>query len=126
MAGGRRPLVKLGLAVSHFSLLSHHARQITSTFKACKTQKNYKHFQFTPVVPSSPTRCSPSSASSFGILFVVMMIGLVAGSGIFQPYGPVCPIECIGHIQKQMGSRLLKLTKDMKGKTVRGLEELGD
>ncbi|PSN43544.1 hypothetical protein C0J52_03698 [Blattella germanica] len=84
---------------------------------ACKTQKNYKHFQFTPVVPSSPTRCSPSSASSFGIVFVVM-IGLVPGSGIFQPYGPVCPIECIGHIQKQMGSWLLKLTKDMKGRIV--------
>ncbi|PSN30075.1 hypothetical protein C0J52_27803 [Blattella germanica] len=90
--------------------------------ETCYTQKTYEHFQFTPVVPSSPTRCSPISASSFRILFVVVRIGLVAGISIFPPYGSACP----GHIQKRMGSRLLKFTKHMKGKTVRALEELGD
>lgn len=37
-----------------------------------------------------------------------------------EPYGPDCPVvkkECIGHVQKRMGSRLRRLKKQM-GKTV--------
>ncbi|KAJ4447244.1 hypothetical protein ANN_09248 [Periplaneta americana] len=45
-----------------------------------------------------------------------------------EPYGSDCPIEkleCVGHVQKHMGSRLLKLTKDMKGKKLEDGKGIG-
>ncbi|KAJ4449279.1 hypothetical protein ANN_00677 [Periplaneta americana] len=45
-----------------------------------------------------------------------------------EPYGSDCPIEkleCVGHVQKRMGSRLLKLTKDMKGKKLEDGKGIG-
>ncbi|KAJ4444660.1 hypothetical protein ANN_06457 [Periplaneta americana] len=44
-----------------------------------------------------------------------------------EPYGSDCPIEkleCVGHVQKRMGSRLLKLTKDMKGKKLEDVVQI--
>ncbi|KAJ4432440.1 hypothetical protein ANN_21059 [Periplaneta americana] len=53
-----------------------------------------------------------------------------AFKGVFEsePYGSGCPIEkleCVGHVQKRMGSRLLKLTKDMKGKKLEDGKGIG-
>ena len=45
-----------------------------------------------------------------------------------QPYGPDCNIEkleCVGHIQKRMGGRLLKLKKEMRGKKLADGKTLG-
>ncbi|KAJ4446444.1 hypothetical protein ANN_13140 [Periplaneta americana] len=45
-----------------------------------------------------------------------------------EPYGSDCPIEkleCVGHVQKRVGSGLLKLTKDMKGKKLEDGKVIG-
>ncbi|KAJ4435118.1 hypothetical protein ANN_23693 [Periplaneta americana] len=54
----------------------------------------------------------------------------IAFKSVFEsePYGSDCPIEkleCVGHVQKCMGSRLLKLTKDMKGKKLEDGKGIG-
>ncbi|XP_069690036.1 uncharacterized protein [Periplaneta americana] len=45
-----------------------------------------------------------------------------------EPYGPKCKIqklECIGHVQKRMGSRLMKLVKEYSGKKLHDGRTLG-
>ena len=37
------------------------------------------------------------------------------------PYGdtPIQKLECVGHVQKRMGTRLRNLVQEMRGKTIR-------
>ncbi|KAJ4431836.1 hypothetical protein ANN_20442 [Periplaneta americana] len=45
-----------------------------------------------------------------------------------KPYGPDCKIEtleCVGHIQKRMGGRLMKLKRELKGKKLEDGKLLG-
>ncbi|XP_047101460.1 uncharacterized protein LOC124720179 [Schistocerca piceifrons] len=45
-----------------------------------------------------------------------------------EPYGPHCAIEkleCVGHVQKRMGGRLLKLKRELKGRKLEDGKLLG-
>lgn len=46
-----------------------------------------------------------------------------------KPYGDetqIDKLECVGHVQKRLGTRLRKLKRGMKGKKLSGGKSLGD